>query len=265
MQRKGARSKQDIPRDILQQLNRGEIASANLVEWLAVDQMVLLQHVLAQHHRDHYFSAIEEAIQQVSKLTVNTLSKSIGQQLSIRCLQSEDQQWLSTLQHHPSDSVRCWLCYVIAQHTDLTLTEKFEAIRPLAQDEHFGVREVAWMALRPYMINELELSLASMAQWADDADPYIRRFATEATRPRGVWCAHILVLKQQPERALIILNRLKSDENRYVQDSVGNWLNDASKSKPEFVRALCAQWQEQSATTATAYIVKKALRTVNAA
>jgi hypothetical protein len=41
--RKGTRSIKDIPKDILEQLNRGEIETANLVEWLAIDGRVLLE------------------------------------------------------------------------------------------------------------------------------------------------------------------------------------------------------------------------------
>lgn len=41
IKRKGARSIKEIPADILEQINRGEIDSVNLVEFLGVDRKTL--------------------------------------------------------------------------------------------------------------------------------------------------------------------------------------------------------------------------------
>lgn len=111
----------------------------------------------------------------------------------------------------------------------------------IAADEHFGVREIAWLSVRKYIVNEPQKSIDILSKWARNSNPNIRRFASEATRPRGVWCVHIDVLKQKPELGLPILEHLKNDSSKYVQDSVGNWLNDASKNTPDFVRSLAEQ------------------------
>ena len=119
------------------------------------------------------------------------------------------------------------------------------------------------MALRPVLDAQLPAAIQLLAQWTSHEDENVRRFTTEATRPRGVWCAHIQALKEQPELALPILEPLKSDAAVYVQNSVGNWLNDASKTRPDFVSALCANWLTSSPTAATKKIVKRARRTLD--
>ena len=119
------------------------------------------------------------------------------------------------------------------------------------------------MALRPAIANDLDAAIQYLVPWTKDSDENIRRFTTEATRPRGVWCQHIATLKDNPAQALALLEPLKNDPSKYVRDSVGNWLNDASKSAPDFVQDLCQEWQQNSPTKATLYIIKKALRTLN--
>ena len=82
-------------------------------------------------------------------------------------------------------------------------------------------------------------------------------------RTRGVWCKHIVEFKEEPWLGLGIIGPMKSDESKYVQLSVGNWLNDASKSQASWVKKLCLEWQAQSPTNHTYNICKRAQRTIN--
>ncbi|ROH90060.1 DNA alkylation repair protein [Chryseobacterium cucumeris] len=260
--RKGARSIKDIPTDILEQLNRGEIETANLTEWLAVDQRLLLENLLLQNDRTEYMTPVLENVNQLKKQTVNTINETIGIGLLNLAVKNKDNEFLLKLSVHPADLVRCWAAYTIGRNNDLQLKEKLNKIQPFASDSHFGVREICWMTVRPDISKNLDESLSILTKWTAHDNENVRRFASESTRPRGVWCEHIDALKQNPGLGLEILESLRSDSSRYVQDSVGNWLNDASKSQPEFVVEICDEWLRESPTKETQYIVKKALRTL---
>ena len=257
--RKGARTIKDIPDDVLEDLNEGLIESVNLMEWLAVDQKYLLRQTLTKHGRMQYFPQIDIALKQAKKPTITSINKIIGESLILQAIANDDEEWVLNLLLHPADSVRCWVCFSIAYHPNWTLKEKFEHIYTPAQDYHFGVREVAWMAMRQHIIDHLDESLNILEEWVVDANENVRRFASEATRPRGVWCAHISVLREHPEKALNLLNTLAQDPAKYVQNSVGNWLNDAAKTDPDFVKTLCEEWSKLNNPN-TKYIIRRALR-----
>lgn len=144
------------------------------------------------------------------------------------------------------------------------IADRLNAIRPFADDHHFGVREWSWMAVRPHIAADLEVSIRHLANWTSAPSARVRRFASESIRPRGVWCAHIGTLKKQPKIALPILEPLRADPAPYVQDSVGNWLNDAGKDQPDWVREVCQRWlEEMPADPNTKRIVGRALRSLN--
>ncbi|MFB9079844.1 DNA alkylation repair protein [Flavobacterium procerum] len=262
VKRKGARSIKDISAVILEQLNNGEIETANLIEWLAVNQTKLLENVLKESNRMNYLEPILTDISNLKKQTVNTINEAIGTGILTESILNNDAEILSIISKHKSDLVRCWSAYTIGKKEELTIEEMLQQIQFLSADKHFGVREISWLAVRPNISNNLEKSLEILLKWTSNEDENIRRFATEATRPRGVWCEHIEKLKKEPELGLKILNALKSDSSKYVQDSVGNWLNDASKTRPDFVKDLCEKWKKESQTKETLYIIKKALRTI---
>lgn len=261
--RKGAKSIKDIPTDILEKLNQGEIETVNLVEWLAVDQKRLLGNLLEQSNRTNYLKPVLSKIDKLSKQTVNTINEAIGTGLGEQVTENNDRAFLEIISKHKADLVRCWAAYTIGKNEKLDIAETLKQIQPFSADKHFGVREIAWLAVRHKIARNLQESIEILSQWTTNEDENIRRFATESTRPRGVWCEHIEELKQNPELGLPILEILKSDKSKYVRDSLGNWLNDASKTQPEFVRNLCFRWEKESDTKETRYIIKKALRTID--
>ena len=257
--RKGATRISEIPPDILKQLNAGEIECANLTECLAIDSRVLLKNVLPALKLN---DALAPALTRLDALKKPSLMQSIPVIATALRAALKTEKQRKALATHSSDTVRCWAAYVIGQDDSLNLKDKLAAIRSFAADEHFGVREIAWMAVRSGLDAQLTQAIAMLTEWTKEADANLRRFASEATRPRGVWCKHIEALKQNPELAYPILEPLKSDGSKYVRDSVANWLNDASKSQPDWVREVCELWATDSPTPETKAIIKRALRTL---
>ena len=250
---KSVRRMSDITPERLVVLNNGTAETTVLTECLMVDFAELMQNAFP-----NIKTTMHSEMQGATKTgIINRMA------LAAQLLRRENTIQLADLNTHVSDMIRGWACYFIAQQDTLSLTEKLNHIRPLADDHHFGVREWAWLAIRNDLIAQPENSFQLLLPWTTDRSDKIRRFACEAIRPRGVWCAHFNLLKSQPELALPILEALRSDPAVYVQDSVANWLNDASKTTPAWVQALCDRWQHESPTAATNRICKRALRTIN--
>ncbi|WP_253445628.1 DNA alkylation repair protein [Halomonas sp. Y3] len=249
--RKGATRAADIPADVLNALSHGKLQSATLVEGLALDQAVLLRTVFP----DLSPRALE-ATDAACQLGILKRMAGIGAAL----LHELGPTGIAQCQAHASDTVRGWACFMIGAQPGPDLSTRLTAIQPLADDAHFGVREWAWMAVRPHLTRQLDTAIECLAAWAVLPSERLRRFASEALRPRGVWCAHIAALKQQPEQALPILLPLRADPSTYVQDSVANWLNDAARDQPDWVRNLCAQWLQGEPADATHRICQRAQR-----
>ena len=249
--RKGAIRAADIPADVLHALSRGQMQSATLAECLALDQAMLVRTVFPG-----LSTSALKAVDTACALGVLKRMACIGAVL----LDELGTDGIAQCQSHAADTVRGWACFMIGAQPALDLQARLTSIRPLADDVHFGVREWAWMGVRPHLAQELAESIAHLAPWTAEPSERLRRFASEALRPRGVWCAHIAALKREPAQALPILSPLRADPSAYVQDSVANWLNDAAKDQPVFVRDLCTQWLQGASTDATRRICQRAQR-----
>jgi 3-methyladenine DNA glycosylase AlkC len=227
--RKGARTLASMDPSILALLESGTLETANLTEGLAIRMDRLMQS-------------------SAPKVPKNTIDMNAGvvvrmAQAGAALRNAYTAKALRDFQNHTSDTVRGWTAFAIGQNEKLQPQERLEKIKPFAADPHFGVREWAWMAVRAIIVADPLNSIATLAPWVKSADANIRRFASEATRPRGVWAAAIPLLRKEPDHALPILIPLRHDTMRYVEDSVANWINDAAKDNPAWVKALLKKWQ----------------------
>lgn len=236
-------------------LNSGAAEARTLAENLATDLAALYQTLLPDAPPEH---AAQLRMLSAAKAGVTQRMAAAGA-LTLAHYGPDAPERLAAFS---ADLARGWGAYALAAQPGLNLAERLERVRPLADDPHFGVREWAWLALRPAIAAEINAAITLLTPWTAASSPFIRRFAVEATRPRGVWSAHIALLKQDPALGLPLLTPLRADPEKYVQDSVANWLNDAAKSQAEWVRALTARWRAESPGPQTARIVTRALRSL---
>jgi len=266
LHRRGARKIDDIPGEVVELLHKGYLQTANLTEWLAVDHTALLRNVLEELDLRRDSASMIQRLQDRNEKKIMKIIPAIAREwLTLLEGKPEEERTRinETLAAHLSDSVRCWAAYMIGLDENLSLDKKLARIRPFAADLHFGVREIAWMSVRDAISNDLAKAIDIFSSaWVRDDDANVRRFAIESTRPQGVWAKHIAELKTNPAIALPLLEAVKSDPAKYVQDSVSNWLNDASKTNSEWVVQVCETWLEASNTKETKRIVSRAQRSL---
>ncbi|KPJ96369.1 MAG: hypothetical protein AMJ53_00965 [Gammaproteobacteria bacterium SG8_11] len=116
------------------------------------------------------------------------------------------------------------------------------------------------LALRAFLNTDLDRTLTYVYQWAEDDNYHVRRLASEGTRPRLPWAIRVPPLNHNPPLTLPVLEALREDEEKYVQKSVANHLNDISKDHPQVMLDTVANWDANHAVTA--WIIKHAARSL---
>lgn len=131
------------------------------------------------------------------------------------------------------------------------------SMEALTELTRFGTAE---FAIRPFLLQDTERTLAVMRRWTSSADEHIRRLASEGSRPRLPWAWRIPALRDDPTLAAQILEALKADPSPYVRKSVANHLNDIAKDRPDWLLDRLSEWTIDDPHTV--WIIRHALRTL---
>ena len=90
-------------------------------------------------------------------------------------------------------------------------------------------------AIRQFILKYEEQTMNQMKIWAKSKNEHLRRLSSEGCRSRLPWAISLPKFKQNPTKALEIIELLKNDKSLYVRKSVANNLNDISKDNPQLV------------------------------
>lgn len=121
-------------------------------------------------------------------------------------------------------------------------------------------RNTSEYAIRPYLEKETEKTLAKMKAWSKDKNFHVRRLASEGVRPRLPWATKLDVFIKNPEKILPILDNLKDDTSKFVQNSVANCINDIFKDNYDIAKTLIEGWLGEDMSKERKWIIKHALR-----
>jgi 3-methyladenine DNA glycosylase AlkC len=97
-------------------------------------------------------------------------------------------------------------------------------------------------AVRPFVERFPERTIRRLLELTSDPNPHVRRWCSEAVRPRLPWGKKLRALVRDPAPIFPILEKLKDDPELYVRRSVANNLNDIAKDHPETVVQKCKAW-----------------------
>lgn len=131
------------------------------------------------------------------------------------------------------------------------------SIEALADLTRFGSAE---FAIRAFLAQDADRTLAVMTRWSESDDEHLRRLASEGSRPRLPWAGRVPALKADPTLAMPILERLKADPSLYVRKSVANHLNDIAKDRPDWLLDRLTDWPKDDPRTV--WIIHHGLRTL---
>ena len=137
--------------------------------------------------------------------------------------------------------------------------ESMQALHTLTQ------KFTAEFAVRPFIAQDPEKVLKLILKWAADKNHHVRRLASEGTRPRLPWGEQLKFLIKDPSPTLLILDKLKYDDELYVRKSVANHLNDISKDHPDLVVKIAQRWLKDAPAKHLGkiqWIVRHCLRTL---
>ena len=116
-------------------------------------------------------------------------------------------------------------------------------------------------ALRDFLNEFPNETLAAVVIWSKAKNYHVRRLASEGTRPNLPWAKKITY---NTKAMLPVLDTLHADSTRYVTRSVANHLNDVSKLDADLVIQTLKRWQKEKKQTEAEllFITRHALRTL---
>lgn len=101
-----------------------------------------------------------------------------------------------------------------------------------------------------------------LKQWSRDSNERVRRLSGECLRIRLPWAKKLYTALEFFDDYVEILSNLKDDNDKYIQKSVANNLNDLYKEDPEKFCIIVDTWKKETMTKQCEWVIRHASRNV---
>jgi 3-methyladenine DNA glycosylase AlkC len=152
-----------------------------------------------------------------------------------------------------------WAVMILSNYVALQGQGHFDLAMMLLKE--MTKRASSEFAIRYFILQSPELTLAVFKDWVKDPDQHVRRLVSEGSRPRLPWAMQLPIFIEDPRPVIALLEQLKDDPEEYVRRSVANNLNDIAKDHPELVADIAQKWL-QAASKNRQRLVRHACRTL---
>jgi 3-methyladenine DNA glycosylase AlkC len=118
-------------------------------------------------------------------------------------------------------------------------------------------------AVRPFVEYRPQGTFTDLVSLTKDDSAHVRRWCSEAVRPRLSWGKKLHALVCDPTPIFPILEALKDDDELYVRRCVANNSNDIAKDHAAMVVSCCGRWLAPVAgESPRTWVIKYGLRTL---
>lgn len=164
-------------------------------------------------------------------------------------------------QQHPPQGIRGWPVMSMAEFIARHGQDPADVPKSLNALKDMTSRLTSEFAIRPFLINHPQHTLATLHTWVTDDHDHVRRLVSEGTRPRLPWGLRLKDFVKNPGAVIALLEQLKDDPSEYVRRSVANNLNDIAKDHPDRVAGIAQTWMI-GADKNRQRLIRHALRTL---
>lgn len=153
-----------------------------------------------------------------------------------------------------------WWLWPIGKYVELYGDEFFD--ESIAFSKELTKRFTSEYCMRPLIKKYPKKSLVILKTWSKDEHERVRRLSSECLRIRLPWAKKLYTALDYFEDYFCLLSNLKDDEDKYIQKSVANNLNDLYKEDEDKFYFVINTWKSELLSKECEWIIKHGSRNV---